>query len=160
MSDAKTLGVDSFLLDDGWFGNKYPRDNDQQGLGDWQENVKKLPHGIDYLTNVTETLGIKFGIWLEPEMVNPRSELYENHLEWVIRVPNRPEYYMRNQLVLDLSNPVVQEFVYDTLDGMLTKHPMVSYIKWIVILLFIMLIQHRFVINLTYISTMFVLYII
>jgi len=130
MRDAKTLGVDLFVVDDGWFGNKYPRDNDRQGLGDWQENVKKLPHGIDYLTNVTETLGIKFGIWLEPEMVNPRSELYENHLEWVIRVPNRPEYYMRNQLVLDLSNPVVQEFVYDTLDGMLTKHSMVSYIKW------------------------------
>ena len=130
MTDGKKLGVDLFLLDDGWFGNKYPRDNDHQGLGDWQENVKKLPHGIDYLTSAAETLGIKFGIWLEPEMVNPKSELYENHLSWVIKVPNRPEYYFRNQLVLDLSNSTVQEFVYNTVDGMFTKHPMLSYIKW------------------------------
>lgn len=130
MNDGKKLGVDLFLLDDGWFGNKYPRDNDRQGLGDWQENVKKLPHGIDYLTSTAQKLGIKFGIWLEPEMVNPRSELYENHLDWVIRLPNRPEYYYRNQLVLDLSNSTVQEFVYNTVDGMFTKHPLLSYIKW------------------------------
>jgi alpha-galactosidase len=130
MRDGKKLGVDLFLLDDGWFGNKYPRNNDQAGLGDWQENIQKLPHGIDYLTNTAETIGIKFGIWLEPEMVNPKSELYENHLDWVIKVPNRPEYYFRNQLVLDLSNPAVQEFVYDTVDGMFSKHPMVAFIKW------------------------------
>ncbi|CAF1402217.1 unnamed protein product [Rotaria sordida] len=130
MSDGKRLGVDLFLLDDGWFGNKYPRDNDHAGLGDWQENVKKLPHGIDYLTNAAQTIGIKFGIWIEPEMVNPKSELYENHLDWVIKVPSRPEYYYRNQLVLDLSNPLVQEFVYNTVDGMFTKHPMVAFIKW------------------------------
>ncbi len=66
MADGKNLGVDLFLLDDGWFGNKYPRDNDHQGLGDWQENVKKLPHGIDFLTRAAQTLGIKFGIWIEP----------------------------------------------------------------------------------------------
>ncbi|CAF1104844.1 unnamed protein product [Adineta ricciae] len=130
MKDGKTLGVDLFLLDDGWFGNKYPRNDDRAGLGDWQENVKKLPHGINYLTDAAQTLGIKFGIWMEPEMVNPKSELYENHLDWVIKVPNRPEYYFRNQLVLDLSNPVVQEFVYNTVDGMFTQHPMVAFIKW------------------------------
>ena len=90
MRDGKRLGVDLFLLDDGWFGNKYPRDNDHAGLGDWQENVKKLPSGIDYLTNAAQALGIKFGIWIEPEMVNPQSELYENHVEWVIKVPSRP----------------------------------------------------------------------
>ncbi|UJR32739.1 hypothetical protein I4U23_020198 [Adineta vaga] len=130
MKDGKTLGVDLFLLDDGWFGNKYPRNDDRAGLGDWQENIKKLPHGINYLTDAAQTLGIKFGIWMEPEMVNPKSELYENHLDWVIKVPNRPEYYFRNQLVLDLSNPAVQEFVYNTVDGMFTKHPMVAFIKW------------------------------
>ena len=130
MKIGKNLGVDLFLLDDGWFGNKYPRDNDYQGLGDWQENVKKLPHGISYLTDAAQTLGIKFGIWIEPEMVNPKSELYENHLDWVIRQPNRPEYYFRNQLPLDLSNPDVQEFVFNTVDGLFTKHPLLSYIKW------------------------------
>ena len=129
MRDGKTLGVDLFLLDDGWFGNKYPRNNDQAGLGDWQENVKKLPRGIDYLTDTAEAIGIKFGIWLEPEMVNPKSELYEQHLDWVIKEPNRPEYYLRNQLVLDLTNPAVQNFVYNTVDGMFSKHPMVAYIK-------------------------------
>ncbi|CAF3687802.1 unnamed protein product, partial [Adineta steineri] len=130
MKDGKKLGVDLFLLDDGWFGNKYPRNDDHAGLGDWQENVKKLPHGIDFLTNAAETIGIKFGIWLEPEMVNPKSELYENHLDWVLKVPSRPEYYFRNQLVLDLTNPAVQDFVYSTIDGMFTKHPMVAYVKW------------------------------
>lgn len=130
MKNGKELGVDLFLLDDGWFGNKYPRDNDQQGLGDWQENMKKLPHGINYLTDAAQSLGIQFGIWIEPEMVNPKSELYENQLDWVIRQPNRSEYYFRNQLPLDLSNPAVQEFVYNTVDGLFTEHPMLSYIKW------------------------------
>lgn len=130
MKSGKDLGVDLFLLDDGWFGNKYPRDSDQQGLGDWQENVKKLPHGIDHLTDAAQSLGMKFGIWVEPEMVNPKSELYEKHLDWVIRQPNRSEYYYRNQLPLDLSNPAVQEFVYNTVDGLFTEHPLLSYIKW------------------------------
>ena len=77
--DAKDLGVDMFLLDDGWFGNKYPRNNDDAGLGDWQENRRKLPHGLGYLVQEAQKEGLKFGIWLEPEMVNPRSELYEQH---------------------------------------------------------------------------------
>ena len=130
IKDGKKLGVDLFLLDDGWFGNKYPRDNDSAGLGDWQVNVKKLPHGIGYLINQAETNGIKFGIWIEPEMVNPKSELYENHPDWVIKLPNRAEYYFRNQLVLDMSNPVVQEFVYDVVDRLFTEHPQLAYIKW------------------------------
>lgn len=111
IQDTKALGVDMFLLDDGWFGNKYPRNNDDAGLGDWQENRKKLPHGLGYLVQEAQKEGVKFGIWIEPEMVNPKSELYEKHPDWVIRQPGRPEIYYRNQLVLDLANPQVQDFV-------------------------------------------------
>ena len=128
--DAKKLGVDLFLLDDGWFGNKYPRNNDDAGLGDWQENVKKLPHGIGYLVKEAKNAGVKFGIWIEPEMVNPKSELYEKHLDWVIRQPDRPEKYYRNQLVLDLSNPQVQDFVFGIVDTLFTKNPELAFIKW------------------------------
>lgn len=128
--DGKKLGVDLFLLDDGWFANKYPRNNDKTGLGDWQENVKKLPHGIGYLVKEAQKTGIKFGIWVEPEMVNPKSELYEKHPDWVIKQPQRPEHYMRNQLPLDLSNPEVQDFVYGVLDKLFTENPDIAYIKW------------------------------
>ena len=127
---AKTLGVDMFLLDDGWFGNKHPRDADTAGLGDWQENVKKLPHGIGYLVKEAQAAGVKFGIWVEPEMVNPKSELYEKHKDWVIRQPDRPEKYYRNQLVLDLSNPAVQNFVFGVLDTLFTKNPTLAFVKW------------------------------
>lgn len=127
---GKKLGVDLFLLDDGWFANKYPRNNDRAGLGDWQENREKLPHGIGYLVEQAEIKGIKFGIWIEPEMVNPKSELYENHPDWILKLTNRGENLSRNQLVLDMSNPKVQKFVYDVVDQMLTKHPGISFIKW------------------------------
>ncbi|PKB16465.1 alpha-galactosidase [Flavobacterium sp. 5] len=128
--DAKDLGVDMFLLDDGWFGNKYPRNDDKAGLGDWQENVKKLPHGLGYLVKEAKKEQIKFGIWIEPEMVNPKSELYEKHLDWVIRQPERPEIYYRNQLVLDLSNPEVQDFVFGIVDNLFVKNPELAFIKW------------------------------
>ena len=127
---AKELGVDLFLLDDGWFGNKYPRANDRAGLGDWQETKTKLPHGLGYLVEQAEAKGIRFGIWLEPEMVNPKSELYEKHPDWILKLPNREEHYYRNQLVLDMSNPEVQEFVYKLVDDMLTKNPKIGFIKW------------------------------
>ncbi|CAF1093704.1 unnamed protein product [Adineta ricciae] len=130
IQDARQLGVDLFLLDDGWFGNKYPRDNDSAGLGDWQVNRRKLPNGIGYLISQAQANNIQFGIWIEPEMVNPRSELYENHPDWVIKLPNRSEYYFRNQLVLDMSNPQVQEFVFDIVDRLFTDHPQLAYIKW------------------------------
>ncbi|MEJ6979627.1 alpha-galactosidase [Pedobacter sp. P351] len=129
-ADGKKLGVDLFLLDDGWFANKYPRNDDRAGLGDWQENVKKLPHGIGYLVKEAKNAGVKFGIWVEPEMVNPKSELYEKHPDWVIKQPNRPEHYFRNQLVLDLSNPKVQDFVYGVLDNIFTQNPEVAFVKW------------------------------
>lgn len=128
--DAKKLGVDIFLLDDGWFANKYPRNNDKAGLGDWHENKTKLPGGIGYLVKEAEKKGVKFGIWLEPEMVNPKSELYEKHPDWIIKLTNRNENYQRNQLVLDISNPAVQNFVYKLVDDMLTAHPNLAYIKW------------------------------
>lgn len=127
---AKKLGVDMFLLDDGWFANKYPRNDDSAGLGDWQENKKKLPSGLGYLVREATKTGIKFGIWVEPEMVNPKSELYEKHLDWVIREPQRPEHYFRNQLVLDLSNPEVQEHVFGVLNNIFTKNPDIAYVKW------------------------------
>ncbi|WP_202913721.1 alpha-galactosidase [Pararcticibacter amylolyticus] len=129
-SFASELGTDLFLLDDGWFGNKYPRDNDRQGLGDWQENITKLPHGLGHLVKDAGSKGVKFGIWLEPEMVNPKSELYKKHPDWILKVPNREEHYYRNQLVLDLVNPEVQDFIYDLVDGLLTKYPGIAYIKW------------------------------
>ena len=127
---ASNLGVDMFLLDDGWFGNKYPRDNDKAGLGDWQEDKKKLPNGLGHLVKESTSKGIKFGIWIEPEMVNPKSELYEKHPDWILKLPNRDEHYYRTQLVLDMSNPKVQNFVYELVDDMMTKNPGIAYIKW------------------------------
>ena len=130
MKEAKDLGVDMFLLDDGWFGNKYPRNNDRAGLGDWEVNRTKLPEGIPALTQAAREAGVKFGIWIEPEMVNPKSELYERHPDWAIHYPNRETYYYRNQLVLDLSNPEVQEYVYGVVDKLLTENPDIAYFKW------------------------------
>ncbi len=130
MDDAVTLGVDMFLLDDGWFGNKYPRYSDTQGLGDWQETASKLPGGVKKLVETAIGKGVKFGLWIEPEMVNPKSELYEKHLDWVVRLPNRDEYYFRNQLVLDLSNPAVQEYVFGIVDRLMTENPGIAYFKW------------------------------
>ncbi len=127
---ANALGVDMFLLDDGWFANKYPRDHDRAGLGDWEANQKKLPDGIPYLVKEAGKQGIKFGIWIEPEMVNPKSVLYEKHPDWVIREENRPEIYFRNQLVLDLANPEVQNFVYGIVDNLFTENPELAFIKW------------------------------
>ncbi len=130
MDEAVKLGVDMFLLDDGWFANKYPRKNDRQGLGDWDETVTKLPNGIGRLVKEATDKGIKFGLWIEPEMVNPKSELYEKHKDWVIRFTNREEYYYRNQLCLDLSNPEVQDYVFGIVDDLMTKYPGIAYFKW------------------------------
>ena len=130
LDDTKKMGLDLFLLDDGWFGNKYPRNDDHAGLGDWQENKAKLPDGLGFLVKAADKKGVKFGIWIEPEMVNPKSELYETHPDWILKLPNRPEHYYRNQLVLDLTNPKVQEFVYNLVDGMLTANPGIAFIKW------------------------------
>ena len=130
MDEATKLGVDMFLLDDGWFANKYPRSSDHQGLGDWEETTGKLPNGVGRLVEEAHKKGIKFGIWIEPEMVNPKSELYEKHKDWVIHLPNRDEYYFRNQMVLDLSNPKVQDHVFGVVDNLMTKYPGIAFFKW------------------------------
>lgn len=130
MKEAKHLGVDMFLLDDGWFGNKHPRNNDRAGLGDWEAMSTKLPGGIPALVKAAEEAGVKFGIWIEPEMVNPKSELFEKHPEWAICQPNRETYYYRHQLVLDLSNPAVQDYVFGVVDRIMTENPQVAFFKW------------------------------
>ena len=128
--EAKDLGVDLFLLDDGWFGNKYPRRDDHAGLGDWQPTAEKLPGGVPYLVKKASEAGVNFGIWIEPEMVNPQSELAEQHPDWILRLPGRDTYYFRNQLVLDLANPRVQDFVYGVVDGLMRENPELKFLKW------------------------------
>ena len=130
MKEAKHLGVDMFLLDDGWFANKYPRDNDKSGLGDWEVNNSKLPGGIPALVDAAKEADVKFGIWIEPEMVNPKSELFEKHPDWAIHDDNRAMYFYRNQLVLDLSNPAVQDYVYSIVEKILKENPDIAYFKW------------------------------
>jgi alpha-galactosidase len=127
---ARAAGMEIFLLDDGWFGNgKYARVNDHAGLGDWQPNLARFPHGLEPLVRSALDRQLRFGIWMEPEMVNPASELYRRHPEWVITQPHRPASLFRNQLVLDLTRPEVQRFVFDAIDGVLNT-PGISYLKW------------------------------
>lgn len=129
-SEARDLGVDLFLLDDGWFGNKYPRKDDHAGLGDWHPTREKLPHGIPYLVEKAGEAGVSFGIWIEPEMVNPQSELAEQHPDWILRLPDRDTYYFRNQLVLDLANPKVQDHVFSVVDNLMRENPDLKFMKW------------------------------
>ena len=126
---ARALGVELFLLDDGWFGNKYPRVNDHAGLGDWQPNRSRLPDGLAPLAGEAVKHGLRFGIWMEPEMVNPKSELFEQHPDWVIRQPKRELELQRNQLVLDLTRPAVQAFEWQSIQDILGV-PGISYAKW------------------------------
>lgn len=132
MADFAALGGELFVMDDGWFGDKYPRNEDNAALGDWMVNKHKLPHGIEGLVETAQKKGIKFGIWIEPEAVNTRSELYEKHADWVLQVPNRELRCTRGgtQLLLDLSNPAVQDFVFSVVDELMTAHPDIAYIKW------------------------------
>jgi alpha-galactosidase len=127
---AKALGMEMFLLDDGWFGKKYPRNDDSEGLGDWMPNPKKLPRGLGALTDAAAKRGLRFGIWLEPEMVSPHSELFEKHPNWAIQQPKRKLDLQRNQLVLDISRPEVKQFVYEVADRTLSENPGISYVKW------------------------------
>jgi alpha-galactosidase len=127
---AKELNVDLFLLDDGWFGNKHPRNNDRAGLGDWQVDAKKLPQGLSYLAREAAGRGTGFGIWIEPEMVNPASELFEQHPDWVIRQPKRELTFGRNQLILDLTRPEVKAHVLKVIDDTLAPNPGITYVKW------------------------------
>jgi alpha-galactosidase len=126
---AKELGVELFLLDDGWFGNKYPRVNDHAGLGDWQPNKKRLPNGLAPLAAAAVQNGLRFGIWMEPEMVNPNSELFHKHPNWIISQPKRKLELQRHQLVLDLTRPAVQKFEWQSISNILSV-PDVTYAKW------------------------------
>lgn len=129
IDDAADLGLELFVLDDGWFGNSYPRNSSGQGLGDWQVNTDKLPEGISYLADYAHSKGMKFGIWIEPEMVNPKSDLASAHPEWVVKAPGREVTTIRNQWLLDLSNPRVQDFVFGVFDDVMQMGK-IDYVKW------------------------------
>lgn len=132
MSDIASMGGELFVMDDGWFGDKYPRKNDSSSLGDWVTDKNKLPEGIEGLIRDAKKHGIKFGIWIEPEMANTISELYEKHPEWILKAPQRDPVLGRGgtQVVLDLANPEVQNFVFKVVDDLMTQYPAIAYIKW------------------------------
>ena len=130
--DFAALGGEMFVVDDGWFGDKFPRNDGTTSLGDWMIAPSKLPNGIRPLIDMAHNNGMKFGIWIEPEMVNVPSELYEKHPDWVLRHPDFEPTYGRGktQLLLDLTNPAVQEHVFKVVDDLLTAYPDIYYIKW------------------------------
>jgi alpha-galactosidase len=123
---AARLGVERFVVDDGWFGQ---RNNDHAGLGDWYVNPKKFPHGLKPLIDRVHSLGMDFGLWVEPEMVNPDSDLYRKHPDWVINFPGRPRTEARNQLVLNLARDDVKEYIFSSLDRLVTDND-IALLKW------------------------------
>jgi alpha-galactosidase len=125
-ADAHALGIELFVLDDGWFGR---RDSDDSSLGDWSVDRRKLPNGIDGLARKVEALGMRFGLWIEPEMVSRRSELFEAHPDWAIGVPGRERTEGRNQYVLDMGRPEVVDHLFGVLSDLL-GHAAISYVKW------------------------------
>ena len=132
MSDIASMGGELFVMDDGWFGGKYPRNSDNSSLGDWVTDTRKLPGGIGKLVENAKKHGLKFGIWIEPEMTNSASELYEKHPGWIIEAPQRDPVWGRGgtQAVLDLGNPEVQDFVFNTINTLMSDYPAIDYIKW------------------------------
>lgn len=132
------LGIKLFVMDDGWFGVKYPRVNDGAGLGDWTPNPERFPHGLKSVVEEAITFPVagtdstdklKFGIWVEPEMVNPKSELFDAHPDWVLQSEGYALTEARNQLVLNLSLPAVQDYIIDSMSALLRSAP-ISYVKW------------------------------
>lgn len=123
---AAGTGVELFVMDDGWFG---ARNNDRAGLGDWFVNPAKFPHGLDELIGNVNALGMDFGLWVEPEMVNPDSDLYRAHPDWAYHFPHRHADELRHQLVLNMTRSDVQSYILDCLDRLLTDHN-IRYIKW------------------------------
>jgi alpha-galactosidase len=130
MDGAAAIGGELFLLDDGWFGESHPRDDDTTGLGDWTVDRRKLPGGLDALVAGAAARGLRFGLWVEPEMVNPASTLYAEHPDWVVAQPGRERRTRRNQLVLDVTRPEVRAFVADVVGRLLEANPGISYVKW------------------------------
>ncbi|MCR5033542.1 MAG: alpha-galactosidase [Lachnospiraceae bacterium] len=123
---AKEAGIELFVLDDGWYGE---RNIDDRSLGDWYPNPKKLPHGVSGLSEKVEALGLKFGIWIEPEMTNKNSDLYRAHPDWIISTPDRYESMCRTQHILDYSRPEVVDYIFGLLDKLITESK-ISYVKW------------------------------
>ena len=123
---AKQLGAELFVLDDGWFGK---RDNDASSLGDFTDHPSKLPYGIAGLSKQVKRLGLAFGIWVEPEMISPDSQLYQAHPEWAVQLADRPASLGRNQLLLDMSNPAVIDHLYLQLHSVFSRAA-VDYVKW------------------------------
>ena len=132
MDDIAAFGGELFVMDDGWFGDKYPRKVDDSSLGDWVVDKKKLPNGIKALTDAARQRKIKFGIWIEPEMTNTVSELFDQHPDWIVKAPKREPVLGRGgtQVVLDMTNPKVQDFVFGVVDNLMTQYPEIAYIKW------------------------------
>jgi alpha-galactosidase len=133
---AADIGVQLFVMDDGWFGTKFPRNNDSLGLGDWSPNPEKFPEGlgpfveqvVDIKTaNTSEP--IRFGIWVEPEMVNPKSTVYQEHPDWVLFSGNHGRTQVRSQLILNVGLPEVQDFIIDSVSRILDSAN-ISYVKW------------------------------
>ncbi|MCE7792698.1 alpha-galactosidase [Salipaludibacillus sp. CUR1] len=124
--ESKDLGIELFVLDDGWFGK---RDDDTSSLGDWFTDKEKLPNGIEGIAEKVTDLGLSFGLWFEPEMVNKNSELYKAHPEWIIQVDGRKASHGRNQYVLDFSRKDVVDNLYGQMSDVLRKAP-ISYVKW------------------------------
>ena len=123
---GKELGMELFVMDDGWFGE---RNDDASSLGDWDVNTKKLPHGLKGLADKINSYGMNFGIWVEPEMVSVNSKLYSLHPEWVIEVPGKNHSEGRNQRILDLGNSEVQEFIIEKMSEVFSSAN-ISYVKW------------------------------
>lgn len=123
---AAKIGVERFVMDDGWFGK---RDSDRAGLGDWTPSKTKFPNGLKPLIDKVHSLGMSFGLWVEPEMVNPDSDLYRAHPDWVINFAGRPRTEARNQLVLNLARPEVRDYILKTLDDLVTKND-IQFLKW------------------------------
>ncbi len=125
-AEAGKCGIELFVLDDGWFGN---RNDEKRGLGDWFVNEEKLPGGIGRLSSEINKLGLKFGLWIEPEMVSPDSELFRTHPDWAIQIPGRHRSLFRHQYVLDWSRKEVRDYIYDMIHKVLSSAN-VEYIKW------------------------------
>ena len=124
--EASRLGIEMLVMDDGWFGNRF---DDNRALGDWIVNEEKLSGGLRYLVDEVNKLGMKFGIWLEPEMISPDSDLYRAHPDWAIRIPGRTAGLARNQYVLDMSRPEIQDYIFDLISGVL-RSANIEYVKW------------------------------
>jgi alpha-galactosidase len=123
---AAPIGTELFVIDDGWFG---ARNNDKAGLGDWVVNPKKFPRGLKPLIDHVNKLGMDFGLWVEPEMVNPDSDLYRAHPDWVINFPGRPRSELRNQLILNVARQDVKEHIFNVLDKLASEYN-IKYFKW------------------------------